>query len=286
MITNYLIIILTTLATFSSPSLNAQNDTLNILSWNIFLRPAIMSDGQMTRVDSISNYLIQSDADVIILQEAFHRKARKSLTKLLSSTYAHHTKPGPKSFYGVPSGVVIYSKIPFKEEEESHHSYKHKTGSDRLAKKGLVKVVLDYKGKDLAVIGTHLQAGRGKKRIGIRKSQVDLINTVKNSISDSTTLILAGDFNISSTTPYYDSLIETLNAETLIPSSKIKNTSNFDDHELMSNTGKPYWIDFILLRKKLLVKFISSSIESPRQILDGKSQRLSDHNPIISTLEL
>lgn len=269
--------------TFSIGSTVAQNDTLKVLSWNVFLRPRIMSDGQMARVDSIAHYLNQSNADVLIVQEAFHRKARKLLTQLLSDTYAFHTKAGPKSFFGVPSGVVIYSKTPFKQKE-SHFSYRHATGSDRMAKKGIVKIATDFNGNEIAVIGTHLQAGRGEKRRNIRKKQVDLINSVKNTISDSTLLIYAGDFNISAASPQYDSLVEILHADNFQPTSQIKNTSNFSDHDLTSGRGKPNWIDFILLRRKKSIKFVSSLIESPRQFSEGKFKRLSDHNSIISTL--
>lgn len=237
----------------------------------------------MKRVDSIANYLIESDADVIVVQEAFHRRARKRLGVLLDSTYHFQTNPGPKSMYGVSSGVIIYSKTPFKGEVK-FHSFSHHCGSDKMAKKGFVEVTVSPNGKDIAIIGTHLQAGKGLKRKTIRKKQVDLINSVKNTINDSTLLIFAGDFNIPSTTPAFDSLAETLNSKTFQPVGKLKNTSNFSDHKLMRPDGQPYWIDFILVRKMQTVKFISSIIQAPRQMIKGKKQRLSDHNLIISTL--
>ena len=95
-----------------------------------------------------------------------------------------------------------------------------------------------------------------------------------------------GDFNIAVSTANFDSLTETLHASTLQPTGKLKNTCNFNDQELMEADGKPYWIDFIFLRKNKRSKLIGSIIESPRQIMNGKSLRLSDHNPITSTLIL
>jgi len=271
------------LFSFQLNCVQAQTDTLNVLSWNVFLRPSIMSDKQMKRVDSIAYYLEKSDCEILILQEVFHKKAKKRLTELLVDTYPFRTKSGPKSFYGVPSGVVIYSKLPFINEAK-HYSYQHKTGSDKLAKKGLVQVSVNHKGREVAVIGTHLQAGGGEKRIEIRQNQVELIRKVQNEINDSVTLIFGGDFNIGSSTPAYNDLIESLNVQTIQPTSDIKNTCNFSDHNLMKGSGKPYWIDFILLRIKENAKFVSSTIESPRQFFKGTSQRLSDHNPIKSTL--
>lgn len=276
----FLLIVLTTC--FVS-KVSAQTDTLSLLSWNVFLRPAIMSDGQMKRVDSIAHYLVETNSDVLILQEVFHKRARKRLNGLLSKSYSFRTKIGPRSFYGVPSGVVIYSKYPFKDDAE-HVSYRHATGSDKLAKKGLVHVNLICNDREVAIIGTHLQAGEGSKRTKIRQKQIELISKVEDAIDDSTTVIYAGDFNISSKAPAYDSLVTTLNAQTIQPKGKIKNTSNFSGHNLMKASGKPYWIDFIFVRMKQNAKFISSTIKSPRQIIKGSARRLSDHNPILSTL--
>lgn len=260
-------------------------DTLKIVSWNVFLRPSILADKQMKRVDSIANYLIETNADVIILQEVFHNRASKHLNELMAESYPNITKPGPKSLFGVASGVLVYSKVKFKNQPK-HYSFKDKTGADRLAKKGLVHVTLDIEGKDLDILGTHLQAGRGLKRIGIRKNQVEVINTVQREISDSNAVLYVGDFNIAASTANFDSLTKTLHASTLEPMGKLKNTCNFKDHDLMEANGKSYWIDFIFLRKNKRSKLIGSIIESPRQIMNGKSLRLSDHNPITSTLIL
>ncbi|NRA13088.1 MAG: endonuclease/exonuclease/phosphatase family protein [Crocinitomicaceae bacterium] len=260
-------------------------DTLKILSWNVFLRPGILADKQMKRVDSIAHYLIVTDADVIILQEVFHKRATKRLNRLMRKSYPNITKSGPKSFYGVPSGVIIYSKLKF-EGETTYYSYKDKTSADKLAKKGLVHVTLNVNGKRLDVMGTHLQAGQGEKRITIRKKQIEVINSVQRAIGDSNAVLYVGDFNISASTPNYDSLKKTLQAYTFEPIGKLKSTCNFDDHELMEPDGKPYWIDFIFIRKNKHSKLIGAVIESPRQMIEGKQLRLSDHNPIISTLVL
>ena len=115
---------------------STQTDTLKVLSWNVFLRPGIMSDGQMDRVSSIGTYLICSGADVIVLQEVFHKRARKRLLQELDDWYKYHTSLGPKSFFGVSSGVIIFSKHPIIEEK--FVSYSKSKGADGLAKKGVV----------------------------------------------------------------------------------------------------------------------------------------------------
>ena len=58
-----------------------QMDTLKVMSWNVFLRPGILSDGQMDRVSDIGSHIICCGGDVIVLQEVFHKRARKGYFK-------------------------------------------------------------------------------------------------------------------------------------------------------------------------------------------------------------
>ena len=134
-------------------------ETLEIVSWNVFLRPSILKDNQFDRVDSIGNYLIETDADILVLQEVFHRKSRKRLTEYLSEVFPHHTSVGPLSIFGISSGVVIFSKHKIKAEK--HISFKQAKGSDRMAKKGGVFAAIEIRDKEIQIIGTHLQSGMG-----------------------------------------------------------------------------------------------------------------------------
>ena len=77
------IIILGFICFLFSPHFLCQTDSLKILSWNVFLRPSIMKDSQMERVDSVAKFLIKSNADILVLQELFHRRARIRISKLL-----------------------------------------------------------------------------------------------------------------------------------------------------------------------------------------------------------
>ena len=61
----------------------SQKPPLKVLSWNVFLRPGILRDIQMKRVEPFGEYLMQSGADVIILQEVFHIKAKRTLIQKL-----------------------------------------------------------------------------------------------------------------------------------------------------------------------------------------------------------
>jgi phospholipase C len=264
-------------------SFGQQGDSLMVVSWNVFLRPSILSDGQMSRVDSIGNYLLTLDADVVVLQEVFHKRARRRLLRRLKSRYPYYTKKGRKTFFGIPSGICILSKDSIIVEAEI--SYKRAKGADRLAKKGASLIHIEHHGKAFNIFGTHLQAGGGDEGVLIRKSQLNHLGNFVRAQPDSVTSIFVGDFNIWRSDTLYDNILQCLNAVNSEPSGKFKATANFNDHKLTNPSGKAKWIDYILLKKERKVRVRSSHIEEPRCHLKRAKQRISDHNPIITIFE-
>jgi len=108
----------------ASPFLgNSQQTSIEVLSWNVFLRPSVMNDGQMDRVNEIGNYLKNSGADILVLQEVFHSRARRQLKQQLKETYPYQTKKGPVTWLGIPSGVVFFSKMPILKEKRISFSF-------------------------------------------------------------------------------------------------------------------------------------------------------------------
>jgi len=254
----------------------SQSDSLKIVSWNVFLRPSFLRDGQLERVGGIGNYLIETQADVLVLQEVFHNRARKRLTAALNADYPYRTKVGKTSFFGVSSGVIIFSKLPI--HNERHIYFKRAIKADRLAVKGGVLAEIDFHGRDIDVVGTHLQAGGGTTGIEIRKEQLkDLLQLT----AEDRPTIFAGDFNISQQSETFSTLLETLDCETLDPKGELRHTANFSDHGLMKAIGLPKWIDFILTRRSGNVKIVDSYIEQPMRLVGEQMERLSDHNPIV-----
>lgn len=279
----YCIIALFTCVSFNGYSQSEK--ALNIVSWNVFLRPGILNDNQMGRVDNISTYLISTEADVLVLQEVFHKKARKSLFKKLAPFYQFRSKVGKRSFFGVSSGVVILSKHKITKEHQV--SFKRAKGSDKMAKKGGVSAVIQFFNSKIQIIGTHLQAGGGIKRKNIRKSQIKQLK----SLEDSTviTSLYVGDFNIENATDSFTEMMVTLDCNNDKIDGDNKSTANFKDQELYPTQGKSKWIDFILLKKwraksKQKVRYKKSKIECPKFLKKGRLSRLSDHNPIHSSL--
>tara|TARA_B100001287_G_scaffold276622_1_gene288243 strand:- start:8228 stop:9061 length:834 start_codon:yes stop_codon:yes gene_type:complete len=260
---------------------STQTDTLKVLSWNIFLRPGILSDGQIDRVSGIGGYLACCGGDVVVLQEVFHKRARKRLLQKLDGWYKYHTSIGPKSFFGVSSGVMIFSKYPIIEEK--FVSYSKSKGADGLAKKGVVSAKIKFHKQDLHIIGTHLQAGVSSAAKSVQKSQLIELTEVVNLIKDSSIVILAGDFNITPDEKLFAYLGNSLEVELPDLSPPLNATANFADQDLFPVKGKPVWIDYIFLKKHTRAKQISTWIKS---ISSEKWNRFSDHDMIYSVFEI
>lgn len=254
----------------------SQADSLKIVSWNVFLRPAFLSDGQLQRVGGIGDYLNETQADVLVLQEVFHNRARKRLIEALQANYPYQTKVGKTSFFGVSSGVLIFSKLPI--HNERHIYFKRAINADRLAVKGGVLAEIDFNGRNIDIVGTHLQAGGGEIGIEIRYEQLkDLLQLT----AEDRPTIFAGDFNIAQQSDAFGAMLEILNCETVDPAGQLRYTANFSDHRLMKAIGLPKWIDFIMTRRSGNVKIVDSYIEQPMYQVGEAFERLSDHNPIV-----
>ena len=258
-----------------------KSDTLKVMSWNLFLRPGILSDGQMDRVSSIGNYLIYSGADVIVLQEVFHRRARKRLLQELDNWYEYHTSLGPTSFFGVSSGVIIFSKHPIIEEK--FVSYSKSKGADGLAKKGAVLTKIRFGKQDVHIVGTHLQAGVSSAAKSVQKSQLAELANAVNLIGDSSIVILAGDFNITPDEKLFAYLSSSLQVDLPDLSPPFYATANFADQDLFPAEGEPVWIDYIFLKKTTRAKQKSTWIE---RIFAKNWDRFSDHDMIYSVFEM
>ena len=266
---------------FLSLKASAQSDTLKVVSWNVFLRPGILRDGQMNRVSHIADYIIGCGADIVVLQEVFHKRARRRMIQKLEGRFNYFTSQGPKSVFGVGSGVMIFSKHPMIEEK--FVSYSKSRGADACAKKGVIIVKIRSPQKEIYVAGTHLQAGSYSAAKRVRKSQLSELANAINSISDSSFLILAGDFNITPDDQLFAYLSGSLKVKLPDLSPPLNATANFSDQDLFPVDGKPVWIDYIFLKETQKGKQKKTWIQEIRSI---ENERFSDHNMVCSIFEI
>ena len=144
-----------------------------IVTWNVHM--VINAKNKKQRAIAINKILIDSKADVVLIQEAFG----KPVCNILSKGFKYRILPN-KKFGKVNSGLLVLSNSPLTNIQ--YLNYKHKKGIDALSNKGAVK----FRTAGMNMINTHLQ----NHHHNITENQIiELYNF--SSSSD----VIAGDFN-------------------------------------------------------------------------------------------
>ena len=168
--------------------------TLNVLSYNIYMRPTgtIFHNGQQVRKSLLIPWL--KGYDVVILQEAFDDEIRQYLIDELGADdeYPFHTRVvGADSWLHQDGGVIILSRWPI--EYEDQEVFDDCAGTDCRARKGVVYARINKKGRRYHLFGTHLEAGSAD----VRERQLSEMQTFIDSflIPQPEAVIIGGDFN-------------------------------------------------------------------------------------------
>ncbi|KAF9582015.1 hypothetical protein BGW38_000770 [Lunasporangiospora selenospora] len=207
----------------------AQNTTLSVLSNNVYFLSEVLYPnwGQRHRAQLIADSQYIKGHDVVVIQECFDTDPCTILRDGLRSQYPHmtpvvgQTRGGWDSTSGSYSstasengGVLIMSKWPIKQKHQ--FVYKYGCGADWFSNKGFAYVVLDYKGTNLHVFGTHLQSDASGCTSGqaarFRTSALEAWRGYINGrkIPANEPVIMAGDFNIIRDSSEYKSFLSTL----------------------------------------------------------------------------
>jgi len=227
---------------------------LKILSWNIqMLPPLIGFNFKKRRAKAISETLIPEGYDIIIFQEAFHKKARKILWKQLKETYPFQLGPANMKALSIKgnSGVWILSKMPLKQLGTIKYSCCKKI--DCFGRKGALLAQGEWQGQAFQVLGTHLQADYEKLYAPeVRGCQMIEIKMLIDSFkTKGVPQILAGDFNTDrATTGDYQRMLQLLDAEDgILLDEEITLDGVMDDfnNKGAASTSFPI-IDYILYR--------------------------------------
>ncbi|MFY0653172.1 MAG: endonuclease/exonuclease/phosphatase family protein [Cyclobacteriaceae bacterium] len=187
------------------------NRTFNIVTQNVGFIPGewLLGIGFLDKRFEMADYLIDMDADIVVIQEGLSASALKSFTKRMNSHYSYNTDLkeayGAKckflfewGVHGKGHGIVIFSKYPILKEQ--HYNFENCVGGshDCKVKKGFVTTILDIgDGGKVYVVGTHLQSGPGNEAIKVRNTQVqEMSDKISENHNTDYPMILAGDFNI------------------------------------------------------------------------------------------
>lgn len=170
---------------------------------------------------------------------------------------------------------------------------------NRFSNKGFAYVVINYKGANVHVFGTHMQSDDSGCSAGqAAQCRADALNAWRSyidgrNIPANELVIMAGDFNIKRDTAEFSSLLTRLNANQ--PNTynghpwTWDTTTNEIAHYNYPNDPSEY-IDFVLTDKKH--KAVRSSVQtthklnSPEYVLKGVAyHEYSDHYPVQTVIE-
>lgn len=265
---------------------------IKILTWNIFMiPPVIFKSCQTERAFLIAEYIKNTNADIVVLEESFMESIHDILYKNLHETYPYQSAVSKSGVLKLNSGVWILSK--YKIEKQDFITYKKKKGSDIFARKGATYLELNVQHAKLQIIGTHTQS-----LPKYRETRATQFCQLKNELADryfqdTIPQFIIGDLNCNYfDTAEYVQMQEMLDIQPIRFSGEpyswngLKNdlAYTFSEHTLET-------LDYILLRKKHARKaeIISSEILHPYSdscVCDKKFRYLSDHNPLLSKVLL
>ena len=190
-------------------------DTLRVLSWNIYMLPdpVYANSRKIKRAKHIGRILRDvENYDVVVFQEAFHGRVRRVLRKSLRAKYPYSYGPANFKPYWVrtSSGVWILSNMPLKILCE--HEYTQCEGiSDCMARKGVLAAEVKWRGRSIQIIGTHIQAGDKKGRTVKETQYEEMGEIVAQTEQRNVPQIICGDFNMRrSRTDRFDNMLSAL----------------------------------------------------------------------------
>jgi endonuclease/exonuclease/phosphatase family metal-dependent hydrolase len=215
----------------------------------------MVNKGQVKRAKAIAMVLSDVNYDVIIIQEAFHRRGRGILSRTLSKHYPHQHGPGKGGLIKINSGVWILSRFPLTNRKSIKFSNCKCLFQDCRANKGALFVELEKNGQKIQLIATHVQAEKGAQFDAIRSAQ--FLEIKENYVSPQRDInipqIIAGDLNtlqIPNSKPY-DDMIDLLEAQDPHLMGEFKFTYGGKPNDLIGKEvveGKV--IDYVLFNPK------------------------------------
>lgn len=188
---------------FFAPVISAQSPMpaesqkkIKILSWNIYMLPGPWGHHNKNRAKAIGSLLDSSDYDVIVFQEAFHRKARKKISRLLSPAFPFQAGPANQKLLSLKtnSGIWIFSKYPITTVKAI--AFRFRSGIDAMSRKGALMAEINVENQKIQVVGTHLQNG---PKAELRHLQCGELfeGLLEKYEQPGTPQVVCGDFNIS-----------------------------------------------------------------------------------------
>ena len=253
------------------PATQAQE--LNVLAYNIYMRPPPLINGQSVRAELLPAQL--KGYDVIIFSEAWDNAVRANLLRGLRPDYPHHTRILDQSSLPKPSngGVIIVSKWPIKAEAQEGFDALA-SGTDTLAAKGVLYALINKRGRRYHIFGSHTQAQPGAKEAAIRVGQFHIMKKFIDSrkIPAEEAVIIGGDLNVDKLKypEQYREMLKILDADHPTPTG---HPYTFDPTvNKVADKGPKEFLDYVLYsRGHLRPKISSNEVRTIRADREWKS---------------
>ncbi|HIA36472.1 MAG TPA: hypothetical protein EYN89_06985 [Flavobacteriales bacterium] len=262
---------------------NIGESTLSVLSWNLHLLPSLVFyKHQVKRAEAIANVLQGSMYDIIVFQEAFHKRASKKIWKGISSQYPFQYGPIKGSFPQFGSGIWLVSKLEIKNVQNIGFLECSRGSADCRAKKGALFVEVEKGGQKFQIIGTHVQSREGEEYQKVRNAQFTQIakELIEPNADETVPLIIAGDLNTAmAKTIDYQNMLDILDAENGDLDGPHQFTADGMSNDLMKDKSSPgRLIDYILInQRKVELKKVIREIIIYKHRWREKNEDISDH---------
>lgn len=269
-------------------------EDIKLLTWNVFMLPKpINFSKQKERTPLIGKALLNSNYDIILLQEAFIGRFRKDVGRLLKDKYPYqdHLTRSRRLFHFINSGLFILSRHPF--EVLGWHYFNDCAHSDCLSSKGVLLVeVTTPSGKKVQIAMSHMQAWDGKRALEVRRNQIDEIKTLLDTYArPNVPQLLAGDLNIDGkTVTEYPLALSTLQMTSTSLEGPLNATNGFkvECYKTPGEASDGQWLDHFWLRTQgTESEVLYKKVRPFTAIMKGNKEcSLSDHYGVEAILKL
>jgi len=250
--------------------------SLRLLTYNIWGLPSWMTGARSGRYPQIARELERLDPDIVLLQEAWTAKARKSAPATGSWWVARAA--GQRTFFQ-QNGLITLSKFPIIGGK--FYPFLRAAFPDRLVSKGILKTTICLPGGSiLNVWNVHLQEGGPP---AVRHSQVqELVYRVQAAEDGQVADLVGGDFNCTPESPHYRELEQALGPTVYgLGGEKPFVTWN----KLSAKPGAGQTLDYVFVREHQALQSVQAFA---RVAFAGPTpaQQLSDHLGVEAVVNL
>lgn len=256
------------------PTPTGEDMRLEVVTYNIWGLPSWMTGAGSGRYALIERELERLDPDIILLQEAWTAKARKSAPS--NGRWAIACAAGQRTFFQ-QCGLMTLSKFPIIGGK--FYPFSRAAFPDRCVNKGALKVTVQLQpGLVLNIWNVHLQDGGPPE---IRESQIrELVSWVRGAEDQQIADVVGGDFNCTPSSHPAQELESSL-GPSVLQLGKVEPFVTWDG--LSSKPGAGQTLDYIFVHRRAGVQRLQAA---PRVAFTAaqKRQRLSDHLAVESVV--